>query len=65
MSVNGKFDQITRDDFLEEGDRFMVRRPKDLIGNVRAAVENWPAHAKKAGLRDATVDRVATDFRLL
>ncbi len=65
MSVNGKFNDITRDDLLEEGDRFLVRRPKDLIADVRAAVENWSSHAQEAGLRDATRDRVAADFRLL
>ena len=65
LSVNGKFDQITRDDLLAEGDRFMVRRPKDLVADVRAAVENWSAHAKAAALRESTRDRVAADFRLL
>jgi serine/threonine-protein kinase HipA len=65
MSVSGKFEQITRDDLLEEGDRFMVRRPKDLVANVRDAISNWPAHAKAAGLRDATQDRVTADFHLL
>jgi serine/threonine-protein kinase HipA len=65
MSVNGKFDGITREDLLEEADRFMVRRPKDLLTDVRAAIENWPSVAKEAGLRDATRDRVAADFRLV
>jgi len=65
MSVNGKFDGITREDLLEEADRFMVRRPKDLLADVRAVIENWPSFAKEAGLRDATRDRVAADFRLV
>jgi len=65
MSVNGKFDGITREDLLEEGDRFMVRRPKDLLAGVGAAIENWPSFAEEAGLRDATRDRVAADFRLV
>lgn len=65
LSVNGKFDQITREDLLEEGDRFMVRRPKDLVADVRAAVENWSVHAKEAALLDSTRDRVAADFHLL
>jgi serine/threonine-protein kinase HipA len=64
-SVNGKFNDITRDDLLEEGDRFMVRRPKDLVSDVRDAIENWPAHAKEAALRESTRQRVAADFRLL
>ena len=65
MSVNKKFNDITRDDLLEEGDRFMVRRPKDLVSHVRDAIDNWPAHSKAAGLRDATQDRVAVDFHPL
>lgn len=65
MSVNGKFDHITRDDLLEHGDQFLVRRPKDRLKEVRAAVDNWRSHAKSADLRQATVDRVAADFRLL
>lgn len=65
MSINGKFDDITRNDLLEEGDRFMVRRPKDLLTDVRAALENWPSFVKEAALRDVTADRVSGDFRLV
>ena len=65
MSVNGKFTDITREDLLEEGDRFLVRRPKDLHNEVRAAIDDWPSHANEANLRDTTRDRVAADFRLL
>lgn len=65
MSVNGKFTDITREDLLEEADRFLVRRPKDLLTEVRSAIDNWPAHAIEANLREATRDRVAADFRLL
>jgi serine/threonine-protein kinase HipA len=62
MSVNRKFNDITRDDLLEDADRFMVRRPKDRLADVSAAIDNWPAHAKEAGLSPATLDRVAADF---
>ncbi len=65
MSVNGKFDQIAREDLLEVADRFLVRRPKDRLAEVRAALENWPQHAKEAGLSDSTRDRVTADFHLL
>jgi len=65
MSVNGKFSEIKRGDLLAEADRFGVRRPKDLLADVRAALDNWPAFAEKAGLRESTVDRMAHDFCLL
>jgi serine/threonine-protein kinase HipA len=62
MSVNGKFDDITREDLLMEADRFGVRRPNDLLADVRAALENWSGFAKEAGLSDSSSDRVAADF---
>lgn len=65
MSVNGKFKDITRTDLLAEADRFGVRRANDLITDVRAAVENWVTHAKEAGLRPDSYDKVAADFLLL
>lgn len=65
MSVNGKFHDISREDLLEDADRFQVRRPKDRLADVRAALDDWQTHAKAAGLCEATQDRVAADFRLL
>jgi serine/threonine-protein kinase HipA len=65
MSVNGKFDDIARADLLEEADRFGVRRPNNLLEEVRTAIDNWSSHAKEAELSQATTDRVARDFRLL
>jgi serine/threonine-protein kinase HipA len=65
MSVNGKFHDITRDDLLMEADRYGVRRPQDALSNVREVVGSWGQFAKKAGLGNASSDRVAADFRLL
>ncbi len=65
MSVNGKFKDITRKDLLMEADRFGVSRPNDVLADVHAALEHWPKAAKEAGLSDAVVDRIASDFILL
>jgi serine/threonine-protein kinase HipA len=65
MSVNGKFENITRQDMMTEAERFSVSRPKDLIDEVRAAVENWMTFAKQAGLSNDASSRVAEDFRLI
>jgi serine/threonine-protein kinase HipA len=65
MSVNGKFESITREDMLVEAERFSVSRPKDLLGEVRAALGSWPAFARQAGLSGDASSRVAADFRLL
>lgn len=65
MSVNGKFDDITREDLLAEADRFGVRRPNDLLADVRGALDNWTAHADSAGMTTAAAEEVAADFQLL
>lgn len=65
MSVNGKFDEITRDDLLAEADRFLVPRRKESLADVQAALENWPKFADEAGLSKAVAERVEKDFRVV
>jgi serine/threonine-protein kinase HipA len=65
MSVNGKFDEITRADLLAEADRFGVPRRQELLGDVRSALDNWTEHAKAAGLRLGKTDELRRDFLLL
>ncbi|MBI2921540.1 MAG: type II toxin-antitoxin system HipA family toxin [Planctomycetes bacterium] len=65
MSVHGKFDGITRADLLADADRFGIRRPKEILAEVRDALSEWPRFAKKAGLGRVRADRIARDFSLL
>jgi serine/threonine-protein kinase HipA len=62
MSVNGKFQGIAREDLLEEAERFGVRRPREILAEVRSALESWAECAQKAGLEPSLRDRVASDF---
>jgi hypothetical protein len=65
MSVNGKFDKITRADLLAEAERFSVPRGKQLITDVRTALENWAEHAQSAELSQNKTDELRRDFLLL
>jgi serine/threonine-protein kinase HipA len=65
MSVNGKFDDITKEDLLVEADRFGVRRAKDLLADVRNVIGDWQVYATEAKLGAVTANRVFKDFRLL
>ncbi len=65
MSVNGKFNSISRADLLLEADRFGVRRTLDILADVRAALDNWPDYANAAGLSNATANVIAADFEVL
>ena len=65
MSVNEKFDGITRADLLAEADRFSVPRREGLLGDVRSALANWSEHAKAAGLKQTRADEISRDFVVL
>ena len=65
MSVNGKFQGITRDDLLADADRFSVRKPREILAEVRGALEKWPDFALQAGLEASLRDRVGADFHLV
>jgi len=62
MSVNGKFQEITRSDLMEVADRFGVRRPREAMADVRAALDNWSSFATDAGMPSSLSDTVAQDF---
>lgn len=50
MSVNGKFKGIEVEDLLAEADRFKLGTAKDVIGQVRGVIRQWPQFAESAGL---------------
>ncbi len=59
MSVNQKFDDISRADLLAVADRFSVRKPEKVLADVRAAIDNWSQFARQAHFSPALQDRVA------
>jgi len=65
MSVNGKFDGITRADLLADADRFGVPRAEAALSDVRVALGNWREHAKEAGLTESKSHELAREFLLL
>lgn len=65
MSVNGKFDGITRDDLLLLADRFGIGAAPRLLRSVRDAVAAWPDPARQAGVRPADVSRIRKSHVLL
>lgn len=50
MSVNGKFKDFTKEDLLTEAERFGVGTASAVIDRVQAAILEWPAFAKNAGV---------------
>jgi HipA-like C-terminal domain len=62
MSVNGKFEDITRADLLELADRYVVPAPAQAIDDVFEAVSRWPSFAEQAGVEEFDVVRIAADL---
>jgi serine/threonine-protein kinase HipA len=65
MSVNQKFKDISKQDLLEVADRFGVRKPENVLSDVRAAIHNWSQFAQQANLTPSLQSRVAKDLLLL
>jgi hypothetical protein len=63
MSVNGRFDDIKRDDFLREADRFGVRSPEKILEEVADALGSFESFAAKAEVTPATTRRIRKSFR--
>jgi serine/threonine-protein kinase HipA len=65
MSVNGRFDDIRREDLEVVADRFNVVDARGAVSSVRNAIERWPELAEDAGVAADERQRVAADFRPL
>ncbi len=58
MSINGKRENITRDDLVTVGRGISIANPDKIIDEVVSAVADWPRLAKDAGVsRAKTRDR--------
>jgi len=66
MSLNGKRDGFTIDDFERCAEVASMKRgrAKQIVSEVREAVSNWPAHAAEAGVPESDIERIARAHRL-
>ena len=62
MSVNQKFKDISKADLLEVANRFSVRKPENVLSDVRSAIDSWSQFAKRANLSPSLQKRVAYDL---
>ena len=63
MSVNGKRDDISRDDLIMVGESISLSRPGDIVDEVIASVEKWPEYAKQAGVKKSVVVDISKHHR--
>ena len=66
MSINGKRDRFTLDDFRRSAEASSLKRgtAERLIEEVRAAVLEWPDFAGEAGVDEETMQRIQRAHRV-
>jgi len=65
MSVNGKFNDIQREDLLVLADRFQIGAAPRLLAEVRNAVATWPQAATRAQVSREAIERIRNHHLLL
>ena len=64
MSINGKFDDITRTDLLELATRNNIRNASQIIDEVRDACALWPKIAKECDVPQTMIDQILPNMNL-
>ena len=65
MSVNGKFDDITRDDLLAVAMANNIKNAAEVIEQVVDVVSDWPCMARDCGVPRDMVSNIERNMRLL
>ena len=63
-SINGKFDQFTRNDLLGLGRTFGIKRADHILEEVIAAVARWPKFAAETDIPEAEVKYINNNLRV-
>lgn len=64
MSINGKFDAITRNDLLVCAQRNNIKNAKEIIDSVVETCASWPNIALNCGIPSAIIDKIVSNFNL-
>lgn len=64
MSVNGKFDEITRTDLLELAKQNSIKNASSIIDEICETASQWPELAKNCGVPFALTNTIATNMLL-
>jgi serine/threonine-protein kinase HipA len=66
MSINGKTDDFTREDFEAVAQVGGLKRGKSaaILAEVMDVVRQWPRYARAAGVPSAQLDKIARALRL-
>lgn len=64
MSINGKFDNITRKDLLEFAQRNNIKEGEETIDSIVETAARWPEIAKECDVPRAMIDAILPEMKL-
>lgn len=64
MSINGKFDNISRYDLLEIGRRNNIKNANEIIDSICEVAANWPTIAKNCGVPINMINHIVKHMKL-
>ena len=64
MSINGKFDDITRQDLLEFAKRNNIKEASEIIDSIKDSVSLWPIIAKECDVPQSMIDAIIPEMKL-
>ncbi len=63
-SINGKFDNFTRNDLLDFGKTFGIKKTNQILNEVISAVSQWPQIAKEIEIPKNEIDTINLNLRI-
>lgn len=64
MSINGKFDNITRQDLLEFAKRNNIKEATEIIDRIAEVSSRWPLLAMECGVPQPMIDAIVPNLKL-
>ena len=64
MSINGKFDDLTRNDLLEFARKNNIKNASETIDIFKENASQWPVIAKECGVPQKMIDVIQPEMRL-
>ncbi|MDE5858691.1 MAG: type II toxin-antitoxin system HipA family toxin [Muribaculaceae bacterium] len=64
MSINGKFEDITRQDLLDFARRNNIKEASEIIDNIKEAASRWPLIAKECEVPQKMIDAISPEMQL-
>lgn len=64
MSINGKYDDITRNDLLECGAKNNIKNASLIIDEVCEVASQWPTIAKECDVPQSMIDMITANMQL-